>query len=87
DVLAAHEPEHLLLRQAEEEVLEQTFDFAALASALARCGQSELLLKSPKRLTPLAFPLWAESIRGGLSSEDWKARVQRIARELERAQT
>ncbi|MGB4860030.1 MAG: DNA ligase-associated DEXH box helicase, partial [Dokdonella sp.] len=87
DVLAAHEPEHLLLRQAEEEVLEQTFDFAALASALARCGQSELLLKSPKRLTPLAFPLWAESIRGGLSSEDWKARVQRIAKELERAQT
>ena len=82
DVLAAHEPDHILLQQATEEVMENTFDFAALASTMQRCATIELLIRNPKKLTPFAFPLWAESIRGGLSSEDWQTRVRRIAEQL-----
>ncbi len=85
DVLAAHEPDHILLQQATEEVLENTFDFAALESTMQRCAGVELLVRNPKRLTPFAFPLWAESIRGGLSSEDWQTRVRRIAEQLDEA--
>ncbi len=85
DVLAAHEPDHILLQQATDEVLENTFDFVALESTMQRCAGVELLVKHPKKLTPFAFPLWAESIRGGLSSEDWQTRVRRIAEQLNEA--
>jgi ATP-dependent Lhr-like helicase len=37
----------------------------------------------PAQLTPFAFPLWSEWIRGGLSTEDWETRVKRLAAELE----
>jgi ATP-dependent Lhr-like helicase len=40
----------------------------------------------PSSLTPLSFPLWAERWRGELSNEDWKARVERAAEQLEKAQ-
>jgi ATP-dependent Lhr-like helicase len=38
---------------------------------------------TPARLSPFAFPLWAERIRGHLSNEDWLARVRRMAEQLE----
>ena len=83
DVLTAHEPEHILLQQATQEVLENNFDFTALTDTVERCARVELLTCTPARLTPFGFPLWAESIRGGLSSEDWQTRVRRIAEQLD----
>jgi ATP-dependent Lhr-like helicase len=35
-------------------------------------------------LTPFAFPIWAERIRTQVSSEDWSARMERMALELAR---
>ena len=84
DVLAAHDPDHLLLRQATDEVLQRNFDIAQLHACLDNLAAREVLLQHPMQLTPLAFPLWSEWIRGGLSSEDWQTRVQRLAAELER---
>lgn len=85
DVLRQHDPDHLLLEQAEREVLEAQLDVQALQALLQSCAQRALVLLSPQRLTPFAFPLWAESLRGHLSSEDWKSRVQRAAQALEHA--
>lgn len=82
DVLRQHDPGHVLLRQADEEVL-QALELPVLQALLQRLGGVRLLLRSPRRLTPLAFPLWAERMRGQLSSEDWKSRVARAARKLE----
>ncbi|MEO6689224.1 MAG: DNA ligase-associated DEXH box helicase, partial [Dokdonella sp.] len=84
DVLVAHDPSHLLLRQATEEVLQRSFDFAQLRACLDDLAGRELLLQNPARFTPFAFPLWSEWIRGGMSSEDWQTRVQRLAADLER---
>ena len=83
DVLRTHDPGHMLLGQAEREVLEAQLDVRALADTLARCRARELVLVSPPSLTPLGFPLWAESVRGHLSTEDWRSRVQRAALQLE----
>jgi ATP-dependent Lhr-like helicase len=83
DVLARHDPGHLLLAQAEREVLEGELELDRLAQVLARCAQRELVLCTPPGLTPLAFPLWAEGQRGQLSTEDWKTRVLRAAARLE----
>jgi ATP-dependent helicase Lhr and Lhr-like helicase len=44
----------------------------------------DLILMRPAALTPFAFPLWSEWVRGGLSSEDWETRVQRLAEQLEK---
>lgn len=83
DVLRQYDPGHILLRQAEREVLEQQLEVAMLQQVVAECNARKLLLTQPRTLTPLSFPLWAESRRGSLSSEDWKQRVRRAAQLLE----
>lgn len=84
DVLQRHDPGHVLLAQAEREVLETQLEIRRLSAALARCRARRLDLHRPRGLTPLAFPLWAESVRGQLSTEDWRTRVRRAAQQLEK---
>ena len=83
DVLQRHDPGHVLLAQAEREVLDAQLEVRRLREVLQRCRERELALHRPRGLTPLSFPLWAESIRGQLSSEDWRTRVARAAAQLE----
>ncbi|WMJ70074.1 ligase-associated DNA damage response DEXH box helicase [Stenotrophomonas sp. 24(2023)] len=84
DVLREHDPGHLLLDLAEREVLEDALDLPGLQRVLARIGTQALALQSPRSLTPLGFPLWAERLRGQFSNEDWRTRVLRAAAQLER---
>ncbi|HYG05509.1 MAG TPA: ligase-associated DNA damage response DEXH box helicase [Stenotrophomonas sp.] len=84
DVLRRFDPGHLLLEQAEREVLSGQLELARLAATLEECARRSLHLQTPRSLTPLSFPLWAERTRGQLSTEDWKARVLRAAAQLER---
>ncbi|MFN6509033.1 ligase-associated DNA damage response DEXH box helicase [Xanthomonas translucens] len=83
DVLSRFDPGHLLLAQAEREVLQGEMELTRLAATLHDCAARQLAVYTPRSLTPLSFPLWAESIRGQLSTEDWKARVMRAAAQLE----
>lgn len=83
DVLRRYDPGHLLLAQAEREVLEAQLDVRGLTDTLARCRARRIDLQRPKTLTPLSFPLWTEAIRGQLSTEDWTTRVRRAADRLE----
>lgn len=85
DVLRQHDPGHLLLAQAEAEVFEAQLDATRLRATLDAAARAGLVLATPPTLTPLAFPLWAEQQRGTLSTEDWKARVERAAALLEDA--
>jgi ATP-dependent Lhr-like helicase len=84
DVLHRYDPDHLLLRLAEREVLGQQLDITRLQHVLQACSARTLQWRTPRGLTPLSFPLWAEGKRGQLSTEDWKVRVQRAAEQLER---
>ncbi len=84
DVLTRYDPDHLLLQQAEREVLAQQLDFPRLETALHDCAARTVDLRRPPSFTPLSFPLWAEALRGQLSSEDWKTRIQRAAAQLEK---
>ena len=83
DVLRQHDPDHVLLAQAEREVLEAQLEVRQLCEVLQRCLERKLDLHRPDGLTPLGFPLWAEAIRGQLSTEDWRTRVARAAALLE----
>lgn len=84
DVLRRYDPDHLLLAQAEREVFELQLEAPRLLAALHDCQRRELLLREPRALTPLSFPLWTESLRGQLSTETWQARVRRAAAQLEK---
>ena len=86
DVFTQYESDHLLLEQARSEVLEQQLEATRLRQLLTTIEKQTICLNKPERLTPLAFPLWAEMIRGQVSSESWKERVLRMAAELELAE-
>lgn len=85
DVLSRHEPDHVLVEQARREVLEQELELTRLQDTLRDCARRRLRLIRPARLTPFAFPLWAERMRGKLSFDDWTTRTRQLAERLELA--
>ena len=85
DVLAEHDADNMLLAQARREVLERQFEFRRLTAALDRIATQEICLVETSRLTPLAFPIWAEFIQSRLTTKDWLTQITDMARELEAA--
>ncbi len=86
DVFERYDSENQLLEQARREVLEDQLDLARLGRALARVDDQRVVVTRPARLTPLAFPLWAERLQSTVvSSERWRDRVMKMAARLERA--
>ena len=84
DVLMRYDPGHVMLSQAAREVFSAQLDLASLSATLVDCERRKLMLFEPRGFTPLAFPLWSESLRGLVSTEDWKTRVKRAADQLEK---
>ena len=86
DVLTQYDEDNLLLKQSMQEVLEQQIEYTRLHEALYAFQEKTILVTHPKRLTPMAFPLWAERIRTQvISSEAWKDRVAKMLNTLENA--
>ena len=83
DVLAEHDSGNMLLAQARREVLEQQFEYRRLAEALDAIATKEIRIVETRRITPLAFPIWAEFVQSRLTTKDWLARIADMARELE----
>ncbi|MEQ8821327.1 MAG: ligase-associated DNA damage response DEXH box helicase [Sumerlaeia bacterium] len=86
DVFMRFDPGNLLLEQARREVLEGQLEIARMRETLEAMADMEFVLVEPKRLSPLAFPLWAQRLReASVSSEDFAERVGRMVMELEAA--
>ncbi len=86
DVLERYDGDNLLLDQARREVLESQLETRRMRETLEAIAAKHIVFERPKRLTPLAFPLWAERLQSQiLSSETWRDRVERMAASLERA--
>lgn len=84
DVFTEFDPVNLLLDQAKREVLEEQLEIGRLRRALERFASMTLVRVDCPRLTPLAFPIWAESLRTQqVSSERWSDRVKRMVLQLE----
>ncbi|MDQ8187964.1 ligase-associated DNA damage response DEXH box helicase [Pelagicoccus sp. SDUM812002] len=83
EVLRKYDPENLLVEQSLREVLLEQIDQARIEVALSDVESGEIEIVTPERLTPLAFPLWAERIRSQtVSSETWETRVRGMAERL-----
>jgi ATP-dependent Lhr-like helicase len=85
DVLAEHDGDNMLLAQARREVLERQFEFRRLAAALDAIATKEIRIVETPRITPLAFPIWAEFVQSRLTTKDWLTQIADMARELEAA--
>ena len=85
DVLSEHDTGNMLLDQARREVLEQQFEFRRLRAAVEAITSREIRIVDTARLSPLAFPIWAEQIQSRLTTQGWLERISEMARELETA--
>jgi ATP-dependent Lhr-like helicase len=86
DVLADFDPESLLLDQARREVLDDQLEVSRLRRCLDRIATCTIEIVETERLTPFAFPLFAERLRTQMvSSESFRERIERIAAELDEA--
>ena len=84
DVFARFDPENLLLEQAHREVLERQLERSRLGRTLERLAASRLVITTPPKPTPLAFPLLVDRTREKISSESLADRVRRMQLQLER---
>ena len=77
-VLKEYEPNNLLLRQANTEVLEQQMEEGRLRKMLQRIQNSKIIITYPKQYTPFCFPLKVDSIRENMSSEKLADRIKKM---------
>ena len=77
-VFKEHEPNNLLLKQADEEVLEFQLEENRLRNALKRIEQQKIVIQYPNRFTPLSFPILVDRLRQKLSSEKLEDKIRRI---------
>jgi ATP-dependent Lhr-like helicase len=88
DVFSEFDPANLLMDQARREVLEQQLEVRRIREALQRTAAAQLCFVVTEQFSPLAFPLWAETLRSQhVSSEKWSLRVKRMSAALETAAT
>ncbi|MGM0745694.1 MAG: ligase-associated DNA damage response DEXH box helicase [Bacteroidota bacterium] len=84
DVFSEYEPDHLLLQQAYDEVLDQQLDETRLRRALERISMQEIIVKEVDRFSPLAFPIFVDRLRERLSSEKLLDRIMKMQKEMEK---
>ena len=84
DVFARYDPENMLMRQAQREVLERQLEQSRLGSALVRLRGSKLLVTNPPKPTPMAFPILVDRLRGTVTSENLTDRIQKMSLRLEK---
>lgn len=78
DVFMQYEPENLLFRQAQDELLHFQLQEERLRETLERIQHQEILWMTPDRATPFAFPIMIDRIRGKFSTEKLEDRVARM---------
>lgn len=84
DVFARFAPDHLLLKQAQREVLERQLDQHRLRATMARLQQGRIVICDISQPTPFAFPLLVDRLRDKLSSEKLADRVRKMQLALEK---
>jgi ATP-dependent helicase Lhr and Lhr-like helicase len=83
NVFSEYDPQNLLLRQAQQEVMDQQMEEVRLRDMLERIQHSKIIINFPQQLTPFCFPIKVDSIREDLSSERLEDRVRKMQQLLE----
>ena len=84
DVFHEFDPRNLLLEQAQREVLNEQLELERIQSALERIQRQAMAIVALEKLSPLSFPLFAESLRATtVSTQTWEQRVRRLSEMME----
>ena len=78
DVFQTYDPDNLLLRQAQREVLERQLERSRMLETLEKMQSHKLVVTSPPRFTPFSFPLMVDRLRARLTSEQLAARIEKM---------
>ena len=84
-MLERYDPGNLLLLQSQREILEKQLEFGRLRDALADLARRPIRLVETERLTPMAFPLWADRLSALLPAGDAASRLEQMLADLNRA--
>jgi len=87
EVLHRYDPANLLLSQSTREIMEKQLDFSRLKTILTDMKEKPVHLVETARLTPLAFPLWADQLFATHHGGDAATRLETMLRELDSAAT
>jgi ATP-dependent Lhr-like helicase len=85
EVLERYDPGNLLLLQSQREILEKQLEFSRLRESLLELQQRPIRLIETDRLTPMAFPLWAEQFFASMPAGDAASQLEQMLQELEHA--
>lgn len=85
EVFTRYDPENLLLEQARREILDTQLELTRLKATLDDLKKRPLHLQELKRLTPMAFPLWADRLRAQYLGDDAATRLEKMLTSLETA--
>ncbi|TWT87917.1 putative ATP-dependent helicase Lhr [Neorhodopirellula pilleata] len=85
EVFREYDPQNLLLRQCDDEVLQQQLDRQRMWDALMWIERAKTIICRPPKVTPLAFGLLVDRLRDRVSSETLADRVARMQASLEKA--
>jgi ATP-dependent helicase Lhr and Lhr-like helicase len=83
-VLREYEPDSLLLKQAEREVLEGALESQRLKITIERLKTLKLVWQTPKRPSPFGFPLLVDRLSTRLSNEDLLLRIMRLKQQWQK---
>ena len=78
-VFQDHDPDNLLLRQAQDEMLADQLEFGRLLQWLQGMPDREVVHCVVDKPSPLAFPLFVDRLRERLTSETLEDRLKRMA--------
>ncbi|RZM76053.1 ligase-associated DNA damage response DEXH box helicase [Leptolyngbya iicbica] len=78
EVFSKYEPDNLLLKQAEREVLAEQLETHRLAKLLEKLSQLQVVWQETSRPAPFAFPLLVERLGTRMTNESLLERVERL---------
>jgi ATP-dependent Lhr-like helicase len=85
EVFERYDPDNLLLLQARREILDNQLEFTRLRTTLESLAARPLHLVECERLTPMAFPLWADRLQAHHQGQDAISRLAEMLASLESA--
>jgi ATP-dependent helicase Lhr and Lhr-like helicase len=83
EVFTRYDPENLLLEQSRREILESQLELTRLQKTLIALQDKPFRLIETKRITPMAFPLWADRLSAFLPAGDAATRLEKMLQELQ----
>lgn len=78
DVFRDYDPDNLLLKQADQEVMDFQLEEIRLRKALERIARQKKVVTYPEKPTPLCFPIMVDRLRERFTTEQLEDRIARM---------